>query len=258
MTRIKENYIAFKTLAAIGIQRFLRTWVQTLLPPVITVTLYFIIFGQLIGPRIGMIAGVPYIQYIAPGLIMMWVIMGSYNSVTSAVYLGKFQRNIEELLVSPMPNLIILLGYISSGIVRGFLTSILISIVTLFFTHLSIHHILATLLIIFLSSLLFSLAGFINGIFAKSFDDVMIVPTFILTPLTYLGGVFYSIKMLPPLWQKLSLANPILYIIDVFRYGVLGIADINIYFAVAMIILFIAVLFGICLHLLNKGVGIRT
>lgn len=258
MIRTKENFIAFKTMFVMGIIRFMRAWVQTILPPVITATLTFIVFGRLIGSRIGMMSGVPYIQYIAPGLIMMWVIIDAYNNVVGAIFLAKFQRNIEEILVSPIPNYVMLLGFLSTGIARGFVTGSLISIMALLFTHLPIHHVVVTFLIVFLSALLFGLVAFINGLYAKSFDDIMIVPTFILMPLTYFGGVFYSIKMLPPTLQKLSLANPIFYIIEVFRYGVLGIADINIYFAFLMVITFIIILFSICLYLLNQGVGLRS
>lgn len=236
----------------------MRIWSRTLLPPAITAALYFIIFGNLIGPRIGDIEGFPYIKYIAPGLIMLSVITSTYTNVTASFFLAKFQRNIEELLISPVPNYLILLGFVAGGIIRGLLVGIIVSLVTLFFTHLEIRHIFITFTVIFLTAALFSLAGFLNGVLARTFDDIEIFPTFVLTPLTYLGGVFYSIKMLPVFWQHLSQANPILYMVNAFRFGMLGASDINVYTALIMIMFCIVILFSICLYLLNKGVGIRT
>ncbi len=258
MNRLRANYIGFRTIVIKEIHRFLRLWMQTLLPSAITTILYFLIFGKLIGPRIGIMGGFNYIQFIAPGLIMMAVITNTYSNVSGSFFLSKFLRSIEELLVTPVPNYLILLAYVTGGIARGFAVGIVVGIITLFFTHLHILHIFLTLLIIILSASLFSLAGFLNGIFARSFDDIAIIPTFVLTPLTYLGGVFYSISLLPQVWQKISLFNPILYMVDAFRFGILGIADINIYIAIGMIALFVIVLFLVCLYLLNKGTGIRS
>lgn len=258
MKRTKENYIAFKTILWRETRRFVRLWIQTILPPAITTTLYYIIFGNLIGPRIGSMHGYEYIQFIAPGLIMMAIITSTYANVTSSFYMAKFQRSIEELLISPMPNYLILSGYLSGGIIRGIGVGLVVSIITILFTHLSVAHIFITFLVVLLSALLFALAGFINGVFARNFDDIAIIPTFVITPLTYLGGVFYSVSMLPHFWQKVSLANPILYMISAFRFGILGISDINVYFALLMLALCDVLLYGFCLYLLNKGTGIRT
>jgi len=249
--------IGLFTLIAKEYNRIVRIWSQTFLPPIITVALYFLIFGNLIGPRIGEINHYPYMQYIAPGLIMMTIITNSYANVSSSFYSARFQRSIEEVLISPMPNSFILLGYVLGGVVRGGITGLLVTVVALFFTHLSLHSIFVTLLTAFLSAILFSLAGFTNGLFANKFDDIAIIPTFILTPLTYLGGVFYSISMLPPFWEKLSHLNPIVYMVNTFRFGILGVTDINLTFAFGTIIFFIVVLFSVNLYLLEKGVGIR-
>ncbi len=257
MMNLHSNLIAFKTICHGEIIRFTRIWIQTILPPVITMSLYFIIFGQLIGPRIGTMDGFKYMQYIAPGLIMLSVITNSYLNVVSSFYGSRFQRNIEELLVSPTPNILILLGYVTGGIFRGLLVGAVVTAIALFFTDLTLAHPGITLLTVFSSSLLFSLAGFTNALFARKFDDITIIPTFVLTPLTYLGGVFYSISLLPEIWQKISLLNPILYMVNTFRYGILGITDINISLAFAIIFAFIIGLFVINLSLLNKGVGIR-
>jgi ABC-2 type transport system permease protein len=251
------NWIGLKTLVRKEIVRVIRIWIQTIVPPAIMMTLYFIIFGNLIGPRIGSMDGFDYMQYIAPGLIMMSVITNSYGNVVSSFFGAKFARHIEEMLVSPMSNATVIIGHVAGGILRGLLVGILVTIVALFFTNLEIKHPLITLSMVFLSSTVFSLAGFINAVFAKKFDDISIVPTFVLTPLTYLGGVFYSISLLPEFWQKVSLANPIIYMVNAFRYGVLGISDINIAHAYLIVVLFVVVLFTISLILLNRGIGIR-
>jgi ABC-2 type transport system permease protein len=228
------------------------------LPPVITTALYFIIFGNLIGPRIGEMDGFGYMEFIIPGLIMMAVITNSYANVVSSFYGSKFQRHIEEMLISPIPNYIILIGYIAGGVARGLTVGVAVTIVSLVFHPLNIHSLWVMLSMIILTSILFSLAGLINGVYAKSFDDISIVPTFILTPLTYLGGVFYSISMLPEFWQQLSLANPILYMVNAFRYGFLGASDISLTTSYAISIAFIVVLYLFSLYLLRKGHGIRT
>jgi ABC-2 type transport system permease protein len=258
MTRAQKYWIAYLTIARKEILRFSRIWVQTIIPPVITVTLYFIIFGNLIGNRIGEMDGMRYIDFIMPGLIMMSIITNSYANVVSSFYGAKFSKHIEEMLVSPIPNIIILLGFLTGGIARGLTVGSAVTVVSLMFTRFSIEHPLITISIAVLTALLFSLAGLINGVYAKSFDDISIIPTFILTPLTYLGGIFYSIQLLPEIWQNVSLGNPILYMINGFRYGFLGISDINITMAFSVIIVFIIILFQICMGLLNRGTGIRS
>jgi ABC-2 type transport system permease protein len=253
-----ELYVAFQTILLKEIRRFARIWIQTLLPPVITMGLYFVIFGTLIGKRIGNMGGFDYMQFVVPGLIMMSVITNSYSNVVSSFYGNKFQHSIEELLISPTPNWIILLGYIAGGVARGICIGVIVTFLSLFFTKLHIQHWTITVLVVLLTSILFSLAGLINAIYAKSFDDISIIPTFILTPLTYLGGVFYSINLLPPFWQYVSQANPVLYMVNAFRYGILGISDVNIYAALGMILMFIVVAGTFALHLLNTGKGLRS
>jgi ABC-2 type transport system permease protein len=240
------------------IRRFTRIWVQTLLPPAIMMALYFVIFGNLIGSRIGEMGGFDYMEYIVPGLIMMSVITNSYANVVSSFFGMKFQGSIEEILVSPVPNWVVLTGYVMGGVGRGLAVGFIVTLLSLGFTNLHIEHVGVTISVILLTAILFSLGGFINAIYATKFDDISIVPTFILTPLTYLGGVFYSISLLPEFWQTVSKFNPILYMVNTFRYGILGVSDINIAFAYSMIIGFIVVLFSFSLYLLNKGQGIRA
>ena len=253
----RERYIAFMTILRKEIKRFTRIWVQTILPPVITTALYFIIFGQLIGPQIGDMDGHRYMDFIVPGLIMMAVITNSYSNVVSSFYGAKFQRNIEEMLVSPMPSYIILLGFVAGGVARGLAVGTVVTVVALFFSDLRMHDWLVTISVVVLTATLFSLAGFLNGLFARSFDDISVVPTFVLTPLTYLGGVFYSIKLLSPFWQQLSHGNPILYMVNAFRYGLLGISDISLFLSYGIIVGFIAVLSAVNLYLLDRGYGMR-
>lgn len=253
-----RHWIAFHTLVTREIRRFLRIWPQTLLPPAITMTLYFIIFGNLIGERIGPMDGFRYMDYIAPGIIMMSVINNAYANVASSFFSSKFQNHIEEMLVSPIPNYLILAGYVAGGTARGLCVGLIVTLVSLFFTQLSIEHIFITISMVGLSAVLFALGGFINGIYARSFDEIAIIPTFILTPLTYLGGVFYSISLLPDVWQNVSLANPILYMVNAFRYGMLGVSDIPVSMAFTMIIACIVLLTSFALYLLHKGTGIRN
>jgi len=254
---IALNVIAVKTLIRKEMIRVMRIWVQTIVPPAITMTLYFIIFGNLIGRRIGTMDGFDYMQYIAPGLIMMSVITNSYGNVVSSFFGAKFGRHLEEMLVSPMSNAAIIIGHVAGGILRGLTVGLLVTLIALFFTKLKVEHPLITISMVILSSTVFALAGFINAVFAKKFDDIAIVPTFILTPLTYLGGVFYSISLLPEFWQNLSRVNPILYMVNAFRYGILGTSDISIGHAYTIVIVFVVLLFSTCLWLLNRGVGIR-
>jgi ABC-2 type transport system permease protein len=255
---LHEKYIAFKTILIKESLRFMRIWIQTVLPPAITMVLYFIVFGNLIGSKIGAIDGFTYMEYIVPGLIMLGIIANSYANVVSSFFGAKFQRHIEEMLVSPTPNYIILLGFMAGGVMRGLTVGVVVFLISLLFTHLQVHNLFVTISVVFLTSVLFSLAGLINGVFARSFDDISIIPTFVLTPLTYLGGIFYSIDMLSPFWQQVSLINPILYMINAFRFGILGISDISLIASFAIIIAFVGVLFMVGLYLLDKGIGIRT
>jgi ABC-2 type transport system permease protein len=252
-----QKFIALKTIVIREVLRFLRIWVQTVIPPVITTSLYFVIFGNLIGPRIGEMAGIAYMDYIVPGLIMMAVITNSYANVVSSFYGSKFQHNIEEMLVSPTPNYIIILGFVAGGVARGLIVGFAVTLVSLIFSDLEIHNLLVLVTVVFMTSVLFALAGLINGVYANSFDDISIVPTFVLTPLTYLGGIFYSINLLPEFWQNVSLINPILYMVNTFRYGFLGITDINITVSYTIITGFIVGLYLLSLYLLKSGHGIR-
>jgi len=254
----QKNIVAFKTIIVKEILRFMRIWVQTLVPPAIMMTLYFVIFGNLIGSKIGDMDGFAYIEYIVPGLIMMSVITNSYSNVVAAFFNAKFYGHVQEMLISPIPNHIILLGYIAGGMARGILVGIIVTLVSLFFSDLSIKHPLITIGILLLTSMLFSIAGFINAVYAKNFDDISIVPTFILTPLTYLGGVFYSMTMLSDFWQTVSLANPVLYMVNGFRYGILGESDINPTTSFVLIIIFTIILYSIAYQLLKRGIGTRT
>jgi len=253
-----EKITAFNTIVAKEFLRFIRIWIQTILPSMITMALYFVIFGNLIGSQIGDMQGFRYIDYIVPGLIMMAVITNSYANVVSSFYGSKFQGHVQEMLVSPVPNYIILTGFLIGGVARGLIVGVGVTVVSMFFTDLNIYNIWVLLSVFVLTAILFALAGFINGVYARSFDDISIIPTFVLTPLTYLGGVFYTITLLPEFWQKVSLANPILYMVSAFRYGFLGKTDINIYISYGIIISFIVVLYVMSLRLLQKGHGIRT
>ena len=254
---LRVNWIGFRTLVRKEVLRVVHIWVQTIVPPAITMTLYFIIFGNLIGRRIGTMDGFDYMQYIAPGLIMMSVITNSYGNVVSSFFGAKFGKHVEEMLVSPMSNATIILGHVVGGVMRGLMVGALVTVVALGFTNLSVAHPLITFSIVLLASTVFALLGFVNAVFAKKFDDIAIIPTFVLTPLTYLGGVFYSISLLPEFWQRVSLGNPILYMVNAFRYGILGVSDINIGWAYMIIIVFVVGLFSLNLVLLNRGIGIR-
>jgi len=255
--RLEALWVAFYTIVLREIRRFTRIWPQTLLPPAVTMTLYFIIFGNLIGSRIGEMGGFNYMQFIVPGLIMMAVITNSYANVVSSFFSMKFQRSIEELLVSPVPNWVILAGYVTGGMARGLGIGVIVTALSLAFTQLSIHSFPMVVVTVFLTSALFALGGFINAMLATKFDDISIVPTFVLTPLTYLGGVFYSIDMLPGFWQGVSMANPILYMVNGFRFGILGVSDVNPFVSLGMILVFIVVLAFVALRMLERGKGIR-
>ncbi|MHC5251831.1 ABC transporter permease [Listeria kieliensis] len=251
-------FTALKSLAVKETNRYLRIWVQTLVPPVITTSLYFVIFGNLIGKRIGEIGGFSYMEFIVPGLIMMSVITSSYANVSSSFFSQKFQKNIEELLVAPVPTHVIIWGFVIGGMGRSILVGALVTLISLFFVPLHVFSWTIIIITLLMTSILFSLAGLLNGIFAQSYDDVSIVPTFVLQPLTYLGGVFYAISMLPPFWQVVSKINPIVYMISGFRYGFLGTTDMSTVVSMLILILFIAVLYSLCWYLISKGRGLRS
>ncbi len=256
--RHNSNFIGFYTLLRRETFRIMRIWPQTLLPSVITVSLYFIIFGGVIGKHINDMYGMPYAQYIVPGLILMSIINNAYENVVFSFFTNKFQRNIEEIFVAPMSNHAILCGYICGGIVRGFLVGILISFLALFFTQLNIHSWFLTLLIATLTAFFLSLCGMINGIYAKKFDDLSLIPMFVLTPLTYLGGIFYSVDLLPANWQQLMYCNPIFYMVSGFRHAIFGHAEVSIIHSIVILTVGILILYNVCLWLLRKGIGVKS
>ncbi len=251
-------FTALKSLAVKETNRYLRIWVQTLVPPVITTSLYFVIFGNLIGGRIGDMAGFSYMEFIVPGLIMMSAITSSYANVSSSFFSQKFQKNIEEILVAPVPTHIIIWGFVIGGVGRSVMVGTLVTIISLFFVPLHVYSWVIVVITLLMTAILFSLAGLLNGIFAQSFDDVSIVRTFVLQPLTYLGGVFYAISMLPPFWQAVSKINPIVYMISGFRYGFLGVMDVSIVVSMSILVLFIVVLYSVCWYLIDRGRGLRS
>jgi len=257
-TGLYINWIAFQTIIHMEISRFIRIWPQTLFPPIITMSLYFLIFGQFIGSQIRHIEGYAYIQYIVPGLVMMSIMTNAYANTSSSFFLAKFTKSIEEMLISPLSNLVILLGFMSGGTLRGLLIGIIVFIISFLFTHTPLAHPLLMISMATLASMVFSLGGLINGIYAKRFDDISFIPTFVLTPLTYLGGVFYSIQQLPPIWRKISMVNPVFNMVDTFRYGILGISDLSIYYGLSVVLFFFVVLFLWAWYLLNKGIGIKV
>ncbi|SEQ50816.1 ABC-2 type transport system permease protein [Azotobacter beijerinckii] len=254
---LRANLVALQTIVAREVHRFLRIWPQTLLPPAITMVLYFVIFGNLIGGRIGEMGGFPYMDYIVPGLIMMAVITNAYGNVVSSFFGSKFHRSVEELMVAPLSPHTILVGYVLGGVLRGLAVGTIVTLLSLFFANLQVHHLGLIVLVVLLTSTIFSLGGFVNAVFARNFDDISIIPTFVLTPLTYLGGVFYSIDLLPPFWQAVSLGNPILHMVNAFRYGILGVSDIGIGTAIAFMLVATALLYAYCLRLLVSGRGMR-
>lgn len=252
-----HKYIAFETILIKEVRRFMRIWLQTLVPPAITIGLYFLIFGNLIGRRIGDMGGYSYVEFIVPGLIMMAVIQNAYSNVSSSFFSNKFQRCVEELLVAPVPNYVMLLGFVAGGMVRGLAVGLIVTAMSFLFTSMRIEHVGLTLIVVLLTAMVFSLAGFINALFANSFDDVSIVPTFVLTPLIYLGGVFYSIELLPTAGQWISALNPVLYMVNTFRFGILGSSDVNVVWALFMLVMFSVVLFVWAIWLLRRGTGLR-
>jgi ABC-2 type transport system permease protein len=253
-----HKLIAFETIVIKEVRRFSRIWVQTLVPPAITIALYFVIFGNLVGRRVGEMGGFQYMEFIVPGLIMMSVIQNSYSNVVSSFFSQKFQRSVEELLVSPVPNYVILSGFIVGGMARGLAVGAIVTSLALFFADIQVAHPLITITVVLLTSIVFSLAGFINAVFANSFDDISIIPTFVLTPLIYLGGVFYSAQLLPPFWQTVSALNPIFYMVNTFRYGFLGSSDVDVMWAFIILGIFAISLYAGCIWLLRHGTGIRN
>lgn len=255
---MKLAWVAFQTILTKETRRFTRIWVQTLVPPVITMTLYFVIFGQLIGSRIGEMGGFTYMQFIVPGLIMMSALTNSFGNVASSFYSTKFAKNVEELLISPTSSHVIILGYVAGGMARGLCVGALVTIVSLFFISFDVHSWWIVIFTLMLTTATFSLGGLINAIFARSFDDISIIPTFVLTPLTYLGGVFYSISLLPEFWQGVSKLNPIVYMINGFRYGFLGISDVSLITSFVVLCTFIVSLYFIAYLLIQRGTGLRS
>lgn len=253
------NLIAFTTITRREVIRILRIWMQTLLPSAITMTLYFVIFGRMVGSRIGdIVPGIGYIDYIVPGLIMMAVITNSYGNISSSFFGAKFGRHVEEMLVSPMPSWVILAGYVAGAMLRGLMVAAIVLLISLFFTRIHLYHPWITLITVLLTSAVFSLAGFVNAVYAKKFDDIALVPTFVLAPLTYLGGVFYSVNQLGTPWREISHANPILYMVNAFRYGLLGITDVSLGVAFAVMVGFAVALTALGLYLLDRGIGLRS
>jgi ABC-2 type transport system permease protein len=251
-------WVGYKTIVRKEVTRILRIWGQTIVPPAITMTLYFIIFGELIGRRIGEMGGFTYMQYIVPGLVIMSVITNSYGNMVSSFFGAKFGKHIEELLISPLPNWIILAGYVTGALLRGLMVGAVVMMVSLFFTRIEVQHPMIMLSVLLLTAIVFALAGMVNAIFAQKFDDIAIIPTFVLAPLTYLGGVFYSISLLPEFWQKVSVLNPILYMVNGFRLGMLGVSDVSLPMTYGVIVTAGVILFSCCLFLLNRGTGMRT
>ena len=256
--KTRVNWVGYKTIVRKEIMRIVRIWGQTIVPPAMTMALYFIIFGELIGRRIGTMGGFTYMEYIVPGLVIMSVITNAYGNMVSSFFGAKFGRHIEELLISPLPNWVILAGYVTGSLVRGLIVGLVVLLISLFFTHLQVANFLVTISVLVLTAIVFSLAGMVNAIFARKFDDVTIIPTFVLTPLTYLGGVFYTIALLPEFWQRVSVFNPILYMVNGFRFGILGVSDVSLTQTYSVIIIAGVALFTWCMWLLKHGVGLRT
>ena len=254
----EKMWIAYMTVMRKELVRIFRIWAQTILPPVVTTSLYFIVFGTFIGSQLAPIQGLSYIQFIVPGLIMMSIITSSYMNTVSNFYFAKFMRNIDEMLVSPMPDWLVIAGFISGGVMRGLIVGFFVLLVSLLFSHLAIYNFAVLIAAVVMTSVLFSLAGLINGIFAKGFDGISIVPTFVLTPLTYLGGIFYSITQFPPFWQNVSLFNPILYMVNAFRYGFFGVSDVPVWICFSVLITFTLLFTAIVILLFRRGMGVKN
>ncbi|MDR7100252.1 ABC-2 type transport system permease protein [Lysobacter niabensis] len=257
-TTTQRNFTAYGTIVRREVTRILRIWGQTLVPPAITMTLYFMIFGGLIGRQVQAMDGIRYMDFIVPGLVMMSVIQNSYGNISSSFFGAKFGRHVEELLVSPMPTWVILGGYVTGAVLRGLMVGAIVLAISMLFTRVSMPHPFITLATVLLGATIFSLAGFVNAVYAKKFDDIAIVPTFILTPLTYLGGVFYSVKLLPAWAEAATHLNPVFYMVNAFRFGLLGISDVSMWTAFVLMLAFIAGLSALALWLLKRGVGLRS
>lgn len=253
-----RHWVSFSTIVRKEVVRFLRVWTQTLLPPVVTMTLYFVIFGRFIGSQVQAIDGHSYMEFILPGLVMMSVIMNSFMNTVSSFYFAKFQRTLEEIMISPTPYWVVIAGFVTGGVMRGLFTAALVMLVGLFFTHIAIAHIGIVLVFALLTSTLFSLVGLLNAVFAKNFDGISIIPNFVLTPLTYLGGIFYSVTMLPPFWRTVSAFNPILYMINGFRFGFLGVSDVNVFLAFGILFTLTVVMFCVTWRVFKSGRGLRA
>lgn len=258
MSVAQRHRTALYTIVRREVARILRIWGQTLVPPAITMTLYFLIFGGLIGSRVGEMDGIKYMDFIVPGLVMMSIIQNSYGNISSSFFGAKFGRHVEELLVSPMPTWVILGGYVAGAVLRGLLVGAIVLVIAMFFTEVRVPHPFVTLTTVILGATIFALAGFVNAVYAKKFDDIAIVPTFILTPLTYLGGVFYSVKLLPDWAEAATHLNPIFYMVNAFRYGLLGVSDVPLWLAYALMLGFVVALGSLGLWLLKRGVGLRS
>jgi len=253
-----ENFIAYYTIMRKEVVRIVRIWPQTLIPPIITQTLYFLIFGKFIGAQINAIQGISYMAFIVPGLVMMSVINNSFVNVAGSFFSSKFQRSIEELLISPSSNWVIIAGYAAGGMFRGIIVGFLVFCVSILFTKPMIYNLGIVALFVVLTSIVFSLGGLLNGVLAKKFDDIAIFPTFILIPMTYLGGVFYSINSLPVFWQSLSKLNPVLYMVNGFRYGFYGVSDVNVFVSFLILAIFAVMLVAVNLLMFKKGTGLKT
>ena len=255
---ITALWVSYYTIVRKEVTRFFRVWTQTLLPPVVTMSLYFVIFGKFVGSQVAPIDGHSYMEFIVPGLVMMALIMNSFMNTVSSFYMSKFQKTLEEIMVSPTPYPVVIAGFVTGGVIRGMLTAVLVLGTALFFTHIEITHVAITLVFALITSILFSIIGLINGVYASSFDGISFIPNFVLTPLTYLGGVFYSVSLLPPIWQQVSYANPILYMVNGFRYGVLGVSDVNVWTAFVLLLGMTILLFGYTWYLFRTGRGLRN
>lgn len=255
---MKTAAVSLYTILRKEVIRVFRIWPQTLLPSPVTMALYLLVFGQFLGSQLRTIGSVSYLDYIVPGLIMMSVITNSYTNVVSSFFSSKFHRSVDELLVSPTPNSVIILGYVFGGMARALVVGLLVTLVSLFFTRLQFFNPTCALFFLLMTSFVFALGGMINGILARSFDDVSIIPTFVIAPLTYLGGVFYSISVLPPFWQMVSRANPIFHMVNGVRYGFLGLSDVGVAWGMTVLAICAILLFAANLYLLKKGVGLKS
>lgn len=253
---IKNQLIGCRTILRKDMQRNLRVWRQSFIPPAISSILYFIIFGNLVGRNVGDLHGFTYSQFIAPGLIMMHLITNAYSNCSSSIFVAKLSHYIEEILVSPLTAFFILLGFMLGGIFRGMVVAGIVTVISFYFTHVHLYSLIIFLIVSFLTAMIFSLAGIINALFAKTFDDINVIPVFVLTPLIYLSGVFYSLHVLPHFWQTVSLFNPLIYIVNSARYGYLGYHGTSVFVAISILMLIAFGLFAFTYYLIKKGYGL--